>query len=83
MNTIDGVSGSAERRTNRDKRGAVIPIVTVNNNSILAEVSTSETEVVSGESSISIDEAIVMRKDGLIKANLFAGQTTDILTEAS
>jgi len=83
VNANNSLPSRAEGRTDRDERLAVVPVMPIDNNGVLAEIMARETKVVRGKGSISVDEAVMVREDGLVEADLFSRETAEILAEAA
>jgi len=83
MDTVHGIPGSTVSSTNRNERITVIPVVAINDNGVVAEITTRETKVMGRERTIGIEEIVVLGEDVLVETDLFAGETTEVLTETT
>jgi len=83
MKTVHGIPCSTVSSTNGHERAAIVPVVTINKDCIVPEILARETEVVSRNIAVGVEETVVLGGDVLVITDLLAGSATEILAEAT
>jgi len=80
VDRVVGVPGGAVSILNNDP-ATLIPIVSINNNSLPSEVVASETEVVEVERVVGIEDLVEVSRDPTVEANLVTSMAAQVTAE--
>lgn len=78
VDAVHGIPSKEVSRTNGFEGTTVIPVVALDNDSVLAEVVAGETKIVGRDATIGVEEVTVLGEDGLVEANFFSGEAAEV-----